>query len=1804
MASPASSEEDLTPDLCFLEEDNEEEEEEEEISAPEPLMGEEDQREGLGSGEEDYREEESVPMGSDEPSEKAGGDFQSDGESLEPPTTLGSKRTMNHADRVRVLNLRRNLNELDNLAKGKEMMVQKTREELNACRSRIDMLTLQQRDVETDIEREKEAGNVASVFHLQAMLRRLRAELGNEKDLEAKIAQLLNENVFEMWKIEIEQGNFSELRRQVKRDEGELDRQQQEQAKERLRKQEGRAQQLNRRWLATERKIQDAQKDYEQRLPRALQDAQKNHEKAIRFLKSSLRRVREKEAKEEQKYQEYMQKRRETVLSLKQNIDSHREHLQNLQVLDKAKALHAQQQEQKIKEAIQAQGLNATRAVFLHKRQLEAEKKKKEFLEQQKARKLEIVAQILKEDAQLEKVKKQGLPQRAKRPEKLSDAVRWRLKTWRYIEEACDDAVAAVTQKPWRTLSSCDSLDDRSGAGEASQETVPEREEKKEEEEQRKTLAEPEFGGIWDPEGSLSKGEDDRTDSSLHGRAELEREIIAPETEKLHHGVINKPRVCGREFKGCPFYSKPSVIHFKDFDIGKTYKKKMVLINAFYAINYCKLVGVTEHLKDFITVLFDPPGPMSAGMSCEVGVTFKPMINEDLEGEVTFLSQIGSFSIPLKCSTKKCVLALDKDLIDFGTHVVGQTVSRIITLTNSGALGTRFQLGKSAGTDAAQMTTALPSTERTVSLSENFFSSHGLRETPNGADQQILKIVLDSLERPARFPRGIHHPPPTTLSPSRLFGWNAAHQNPASSCRRSFAEVQKDEKKPRKASAIFTADTNIFQGDFSRCPPPSVSEKGSSCTLEGSTLEKETASGSEEVVQHIALLDKLRPNMTSTNSAFEQFSGMVSQTSVSGEKPLSSLDVSRLGPPSEEELPEITLGEVTEGDIGPFTSIKLQIIFTPTVPGDVRADFEITFDNPDCRPLRFAVTAVSVAVPVWVRNPDVDLKICMYDRLYQDCIIVQSRATSALRLRFEVCKELANHMELLPKTGYIQAQSSFSVQLKFLPRHSLREDAGKYFDEKTRVLQVPMTIIVSDQSKPVEFTVHAVVTTSDLEISPTELDFGYCSIYEAVRSTITLTNKSILPQGFGFVRVQEFVEIQPNDGFGVLLPLESLSLDVIFKAHKAKQYCFELTCKTEINRQFKVSCKAVGVHPPLELTHALIQFPPTALNDTSATRIHIVNSHVGYSRFDDFVPRIGDGEVAPVGPTSFQFLVPEDSPITIMPCVGTVLPGKKCVLEVSFHPVLCDQLIRQEAVHLMCQEAEAKAQMEKKARELELQKKKEEAMVGRKDGKKMASISFLAQPSKDKHASKPFEVPCPEDICPNSEEYIAAHLSLVRSFSARFDRYVIPCLVASGQIDEKRGAENLHFSPYNTLYLELHCPSRAPVVVVTSNNGRTFFNFGDVAVGHRIKKEVTIQNISQELLSLEYSLLNPFGPFLLANPILTLGEGESRALVLSFCPEENKSFFETLELRSEKATLTLTLTGRGVITSIACSVEGDVFNMGYVIAKETATATFKIENTSTLPLKYTIVLESLSPNRDQDLQKLPPFLSSRGTTDLVGTQNYSGLSVFTVTPVEGVIGLGKFQEFTVTFSPDHESLYYSDNIQVLLFDKEVICEIRLKGAARNHMMFVEGGDPLDVPVESLAVTTSLAEEAGLSENEKATNSLLISLECVQSETFVIPAVRELRVGAIRTTQFASKKNVEFSWESLQVLQLKGFTVDPVKGTVERGQTKTINISWVPPAGSDPIQPVTGSAILTVKGDVKEIYSVYFMGRIVTRNPAD
>lgn len=72
------------------------------------------------------------------------------------------------------------------------------------------------------------------------------------------------------------------------------------------------------------------------------------------------------------------------------------------------------------------------------------------------------------------------------------------------------------------------------------------------------------------------------------------------------------------------------------------------------------------------------------------------------------------------------------------------------------------------------------------------------------------------------------------------------------------------------------------------------------------------------------------------------------------------------------------------------------------------------------------------------------------------------------------------------------------------------------------------------QVKPVTFTVQAIVTSSDLQFDQTEVDFGYCSVYQSVRSSVLLTNLSLLPQDFGFMSVPEVQYENPARWNGTL----------------------------------------------------------------------------------------------------------------------------------------------------------------------------------------------------------------------------------------------------------------------------------------------------------------------------------------------------------------------------------------------------------------------------------------------------------------------------------------------------------------------------------------------------------------------------------------------------------------------------------------------------------------------------------------------
>ncbi|XP_054439712.1 cilia- and flagella-associated protein 74 [Pteronotus mesoamericanus] len=1579
--------------------------------------------------------------------------------------------------------LRKELSRLDKLRADQELFIQKTREELHACCQRMDAIAKQQEHVAAEAAAEREANNTAAAGRLQAVSRRLCTELQDERDLQSKIRAVLRESESALWHIEIQEGQLEAARTCALEEAEAAWRRRQVQAAERLRKEADAQGRAERNRLLRTRHALRLRKEHGLRHQKLQEDARKSHRTAVQFLKASLGRVREQEREQELQAREHLRRRMDAVLALKNSIAANRETLRKFQAWGQAKAVLAEQKAQAEKQAILAQGGDAFKRLLHQHRRQELEAQSRAFEEQQKLRKQEIVSRILKEAAEEDRKGRPRSPPKAAARPALRD------RTWDYLADLSEGRAPAapccpVSQPRVRLpsrkgavapgpglsglvegVSSGSFHGDPRGAGQ-----------------EDKTLAEPEIPGLWNEDYELHQVPEEGVDRKPVGGTKMDKDILARTMARLRSGVTHKQVVSGREFKGCPFNSKPKVIHFKDFDVGKVYKKKMTLTNATYTINYCRLEGVDEHLRDFIHIDFDPPGPMSAGMSCEVLVTFKPMINRDLEGSISFRAQTGRFAVPLKCSIKQCSLSLDKELIDFGSYVVGETASRSVTLTNTGGLGTRFRV--------------LPASE---------------------------SCEID-------------------ISPSVL-----------------------------KLSSIFTDEDKFC-------------EKGTSSVWE---QQLEVMSSQWDVLSQKEP-DQGRPREEDEGRPAES-EGVAAITFSNGEQG------------------EISLGDVTEGEIGPFSSVKVPITFSPVTPGAVQAKFKVMFKNRQCPTLHFEVIGVAIDVPVWVPKPDVDLKICMYDRLYQDSILVHTRSKAALRLKFEVCKELRGHMELLPETGYIQALSSFSVQLKFLPRHSLPEDAGQYFDKESRVLEAPMVIRVADQIRPVEFTVHAIVTTSDLELSPSEVDFGYCTVYEAVRAPISLYNHSLLPQEFGFVGLPKCVDIQPNDGFGTILPLETLEFDLIFQPTRAKAYSFELVCKSEINRRFKLTCRAVGVQPPLQLSHHQVKFAATSLYDTSVATLYVTNPHPGANSRTHPAPGAGSGDARPTGPTSFEFLLPPGSPITISPSVGTVLPGKRCLVQVAFRPVLSSELIRQHAIQALTKDGEIKLLRKDTATpRRDLRRQSLAVQRGQyRDRLFRASTSLALELQKQdlKFRWAPRRLP-------RSYEYEVARAALTRSFQGQFDKFVVPCVVASGDVQDRKGSEPLSFSPHNTLYLELWCPAVAPSIIVTSDKGKTVSNFGEVAVGHRGIKKVSIQNITSEDLAMDFSVLNPNGPFVLLNPISRLPAGETHVLVLSFSPRESMLAQETLDIITKRGTLSLTLMGTGVASMITCSIQGDVLHMGYVIARESVSSTFQLQNNSSLPIKFSMRLDSLSSTRHEDRQQLPRFLTSATQrTDVVGTQNHSGQSVFSVVPVEGILDPGAVQDFTVTFSPDHESLYFSDRLQVVLFEKKVSQQILLKGAAREHMMFVEGGDPLDVPVESLTGIPAWDPERREGEPQPGPTSpeaeepkpILVTLDHLQldADTPAPPATRELQVGCIRTTQLSPKKTVEFSLDSVAALQHKGFTLDPPRGTVERGQTKTISISWVPPADFDPDRPLLVSALLQLRGDVKETYKVFFIAQVLT-----
>jgi hypothetical protein len=187
----------------------------------------------------------------------------------------------------------------------------------------------------------------------------------------------------------------------------------------------------------------------------------------------------------------------------------------------------------------------------------------------------------------------------------------------------------------------------------------------------------------------------------------------------------------------------------------------------------------------------------------------------------------------------------------------------------------------------------------------------------------------------------------------------------------------------------------------------------------------------------------------------------------------------------------------------------------------------------------------------------------MFDRLYQDALVLRNRSSAALRVSVDILPSaLQQHIEIVPRTAYIQAKASFNLQVKLAAHASIVNDglSNDLYDSTLNTLIVPLEVKVAEQTRTVPFTISAILTSSDLQFNVEQIDFGCCTTSESVVAKIQLRNQSLLAQPFGFINLPDVSMI--------LIDIDNKCFSIEFTVHVVHVYLLFLLVHSSTTKRW------------------------------------------------------------------------------------------------------------------------------------------------------------------------------------------------------------------------------------------------------------------------------------------------------------------------------------------------------------------------------------------------------------------------------------------------------------------------------------------------------------------------------------------------------------------------------------------------------------------------------------------------------------
>ncbi|CEM29836.1 unnamed protein product [Vitrella brassicaformis CCMP3155] len=891
-----------------------------------------------------------------------------------------------------------------------------------------------------------------------------------------------------------------------------------------------------------------------------------------------------------------------------------------------------------------------------------------------------------------------------------------------------------------------------------------------------------------------------------------------------------------------------------------------------------------------------------------------------------------------------------------------------------------------------------------------------------------------------------------------------------------------------------------------------------------------------------------------------------------------------------------------EGTFMAHDTHKIKFTFSPVESGVYTAAFVLDAQNTDSTVAILSCECVDV--PVYIEQPIYDFNTITYGHTFRHQIVVSNRQPTAMKIWIDQPSQNTEELSFNPTMAFIQGHSSLVLNVRFAPhegfctRHpqytdhlqeqqdqqqqqqQTQEGAADAQEEQKSAddeggedeggsaedadeqqppaaaetvaapsslpdasvvcdrFNIPVVVRGADQVLPAVTHLTGTLTLAKINITPKQLHFGSVFVGTGRSLLVRLTNRCMLPCTYGLTKMRSIFKafpvgsqnddsnqnedeppIEKEDSIGVILGGDTQRLMVTYTPDAAMDMSETLKLKVQYGdlcaKEVPIKCTGKGVFCPIRIYPTICKLASIPVNESVRASCVIQNT----STKSHVTVNIASPPV-------------ELSVLSIGPLYAKLAPQETRRIQIAFTPT--------EAYRTLTDDPKP-TQTDAEGTEQKEDEEKEDEQSATEPQEK-ADIATRIRQSGGRRYTRP------------DRSDTSVHCS-----------WKIPIYFHT---ESNKNAGSSH-----TVFMEAHtCTVAASLRYEPSE-----LRFGDVSVGEERIMHVTLTNAfpQEGRHHIRVDTLPQSSGFATVNAPRPVGS-RPFALSVRFKPPSTQAYVSELRIHSERTSVSLPLSGRGVTPLCALVPTDGIVDMDALVDghSDFLTQTVSIQNPSAYPLPYTLVECVREP------------------------ANTDGLPAFSVVPAKGTVEADGQVDLTVTFRPFKAKDVYREKywVKCPIFNSPPQY-FYLYATCRKYQMYLTYDEPpcafdRQPSVHPLATDISAADEPQEREETKtpeaakgkaAADKKDKQQQQQQAETPIDPS-RQFHLTFDKESSTSTQSLLvcccwppgtrgegkaegkggggNFDVAILQSDASKYFTVDSSKGTVQSGGSQKVTFSFM------------------------------------------